>query len=192
MCLRQGETLSGPSSPCRDWLLAFFFRRESAFSALPIPNMHTRRRFAKPSMLCVLSFLRLFLTSLDILYGDRNETRSRFCASPHGHSVAKARGGFGKWLVRVLIPLCFWPVGGHGRSRRATFPLCCGLQWIGWIGCAGLYLDSAPVATGGNGRPESVSVPLCSQLLIDSLTGAHWIGSSGAKLWPFLGVRAFM
>ena len=40
----------------------------------------------------------------------------------HGHSVAKARGGFGKRLVRLLIPLCFWPVGGHGRSRRATIP----------------------------------------------------------------------
>jgi hypothetical protein len=34
------------------------------FSALPIANMHARRRFAKPSMLRVLSFPRLLLTSL--------------------------------------------------------------------------------------------------------------------------------
>ena len=117
--------------------------------------MHTRRRFATPSMLCGLSFLRLFLTPLDILYGASDETRSLFCALPHGHSVAKARGGFGKRLVRLLIPLCFWPVGGHGRSRRATFPLCCGLQWIVRIGCAGLCLGSS-VRCHGRGRAPGV------------------------------------
>ena len=154
--------------------------------------MHTRRRFAKPSMLCVLSFLRLFLTSLDLLYGDRHETRSLFCAAPHGHSDAKARGGFGMWLVRLLIPLCFWPVGGHGRSRRATFPLCCGLQWIGRIGCAGLCLGSS-VRCHRRGRAPGVRFGPAA------LPAAHrqpYRGSldcqSRAKLWLFLGVRSFM
>ena len=34
-------------------------------------------------------FLCLFLTFLGLLYGDSDETRSLFCALPHGHSVCE-------------------------------------------------------------------------------------------------------
>ena len=157
------------------------------FSAFPIPNLHTRRRSAKRFLLCVLSFLRLVLASLGMLYGDSDETRCVFCALPHGHSVAKARGGFGKRLVRLLIPLCSRPVGGHGRSRRATIPLCWGLQWIGWIRCAGLCLGSC-VRCHGQGRAPGVRFGPATLLAAHRQPyRARWISSFSAKFWSFFG-----
>ena len=136
-------------------------------------------------MLCVLSFLRLFLTSLDLLYGDRHETRSLFCAAPHGHSVAKARGGFGKWLVRLQSPFVSGLSGVTGAPDGPHSPFAAASSGSGGSGARGSVLAHPSVATGGDGRLESVLVPLRSQLLTDSLTGAHWIVSSAPNFGFF-------
>ena len=93
--------------------------RRIAVLGFPIPNIHTRRRFAKPSMLCGLSFSPPFFDlPRPALWGLRRDpvpvlrvTSRPFCLRRHAKSV------FSDWKARKKRVL--------RRLRKGTNPADC-------------------------------------------------------------------
>ena len=96
------------------------------------------------------------------------------------HAGVSESGSFGceSPFVSGLSGVTGAPDGPHSPFAAAS-------SGSGGSGARGSVLAHPSVATGGDGRPESVLVPLRSQLLTDSLTGAPWIVSSAPNFGFF-------
>ena len=109
-------------------------------------------------------------------------------------SFAKARWGLVERFARLLLPICFWPVGGRGRSRRAADS-----PAMAPVGseAQGSVLAPTAIARCRNWRSDCVFVPLRSPVPADrpaGLAGSARSAPKGGLFWrsgPLLG-RATM
>ena len=109
------------------------------FRAFPIPKTHLLLRSPKPTLLCGLAFSLLFLGLPRLLYGDPDETRSRFCARVYRRSVRD--GALGSLRpARSVAP------SHRFLACRGAWALQAGHRLLGagssGLGCAGLRLGS--------------------------------------------------
>jgi hypothetical protein len=94
-----------------------------------------------------------------------------------------ARWGLGERFVWLLLPVCFWPVGGRGRCMRATDSPA--LAPVG-SEAQGSVLAPTAIARCRNRRSDCVVVPLRSPVPTDrpaGLAGSARSAPKGCLFW---------
>jgi len=127
-------------------------------------------------------FLCSFWAPLSSSMGTATRPGEGFAREYTAVRFALARWGLGARFVWLLLPLYFWPVGGRGRSRRATVS-----SARAPVGSDARGSDLAQAAIGRcrDGRSECDLVPLRSQVPTDSSAGLAGMGSFGAQAVSF-------